>query len=140
MLRDELKSIWTSDNLHEFQKFGETMGVFLVLVGLAFYFIDYNNAYVVLTAGALVFLMGWIRPGTLRPVFAVWMSFAIILGFIVTRIILGVIFFIIFSPVGLVFRLINKDHLDEALDPEASSYWRKRERKHYEPGMSEKQS
>ena len=64
----------------------------------------------------MLLVLGAFVPIALKPLFVLWMSMAIILGFIMIRIILGLIFFLIFSPIGLVFRLIKRDHLDEAID------------------------
>ncbi|MBC8375074.1 MAG: hypothetical protein H8E26_03445 [FCB group bacterium] len=140
MLNQELKLIWTGTDHGEFRKFGKTMGVFLMLLGLVIYFLSLNYALPLVSIGAIILLLGLLVPSLLKPLFIIWMSLALILGFIMTRIILGLIFFLIFSPIGLVFRLIKKDHLDEAIDTDAASYWRIRDSKPYEPGMSEKQS
>jgi len=140
MLSQELKMIWIVTDRGELRRFGKTMGIFLMLLGLVIYFLSLNYALPLISTGTLILLLGLLFPGILKPLFVLWMSFALILGFIMTRIILGLIFFLIFSPIGLVFRLIKKDHLDEAIDPDAASYWRIRDSKAYEPGMSEKQS
>ncbi|NQV42522.1 MAG: sxtJ [Candidatus Marinimicrobia bacterium] len=140
MLKQELSIIWTGKDTGEFRKFGRTMGIFLILVGLILYFLSASYVMPLISSGGLILFVGFIYPIALRPLFVLWMSIAASLGFIMTRIILGLIFFLIFSPIGLVFRLLKKDHLDEAIDPEATSYWRKRDSKPYEPGMSEKQS
>ncbi len=140
MLKQELATIWTGKDTGEFRKFGKTMGIFLMLVGFIFYFLSSDYPIPFISTGGFILLLGLIYPIALKPLFVLWMSFAASLGFIMTRIILGLIFFLIFSPIGLVFRLIKKDHLDEAIDPEAASYWRIRDAKPYKPGMSEKQS
>ena len=61
-------------------------------------------------------------PPVLRPVFWLWMKFGHVLGWINTRIILGVTFLILFVPVGLVFHLFGKDPMRRKLDPAAKSY------------------
>ncbi|MBT3254637.1 MAG: sxtJ [Candidatus Marinimicrobia bacterium] len=140
MLSQELKLIWGGTDHGEFRRFGKTMGIFLLVIGLITYFLSLNYALPLISTGVSILLLGFLFPLILKPLYVLWMSFALILGFIMTRIILGLIFFLIFSPIGLVFRLIKKDHLDEAIDPDAASYWRIRDSKPYEPGMSEKQS
>ena len=140
MLKQELKTIWAGKDMGEIRKFGKTMGILLILIGFISSFLAPAYASPTLLIGGLLLLLGLLFPIVLKPLFILWMSFAVSLGFIMTRIILGLIFFLIFSPIGLVFRLIKKDHLDEAIDPEATSYWRVKDPKPYEPGMSEKQS
>ena len=73
----------------------------------------------------------------LRPLYIGWMKFASILGWLNTRIILGLVFFLIFTPVGLIRRLFQKDVLALKFDRKAPSYWIKRdvttfEKKRYE--------
>lgn len=63
------------------------------------------------------------KPGSLEPFLAVWMKGAHFIGAIVTNTILIIFFYCVLSPVGLFFRLINKDLLDKKIDPDADSYW-----------------
>lgn len=140
MLRNELSILWKDHGLSEFRRFGRTMGMFLIILGLILCYLSTSYTTAFLTVGSTLLLAGVFFPIMLRPLYVLWMSIAVLLGFIMTRIILGAIFFLIFSPVGLFFRLIRKDHLDEAIDPDADSYWKKREAVPYESGMSDKQS
>ncbi len=139
MLTHEIKSIWETENRLEFRKFGNTMGVFLLLLGLVFTYFSFPYSKTLLLSGGLLLLLGMLVPVTLRPIFAIWMSLATLLGFIMTRVLLGIIFFLIFTPVGLVFRLLQKDLLDESIDPDAESYWKPRKPGPYAPELSEKQ-
>ena len=61
-------------------------------------------------------------PQALRPVFWLWMKFGHVLGWINTRIILGITFLLLFIPVALVFHLLGKDPMRRRLDPSVSSY------------------
>jgi hypothetical protein len=65
---------------------------------------------------------GLLLPGMLRPVFYVWMKLGHVLGWINTRIILGLVFFIVFAPVALMLRIFGKDPLHRKLDNEAGTY------------------
>jgi hypothetical protein len=51
------------------------------------------------------------------------MTLALILGWIMTRIILSILFFILFVPIGWIARIFGKDFLDQKFDPSANSYW-----------------
>jgi len=73
--------------------------------------------------GAGVFAgTGLATPGVLRPFYYVWMKLGHVLGWINTRIILGLVFFILFAPIALLLRLFGKDPLQRGLDHEAESY------------------
>ena len=74
-----------------------------------------------IAAGILV-TMALLLPPLLRPVYWLWMKFGHVLGWINTRIILGITFLLLFTPVALVFHLFGKDPMRRRLDPSASSY------------------
>jgi len=65
--------------------------------------------------------MALIIPAALGPVYTIWMRFAEALGWVNTRIILGLIFFVIFFPFGMVMRMFN-DPMRRKFDPAADSY------------------
>ena len=73
------------------------------------------------TAAVLV-AWGLIHPSSLKPVYIGWMRFASVLAFINTRIILGLIFFLIFLPMALTIRLFGSDAMHRKFDPNRSSY------------------
>ena len=61
-------------------------------------------------------------PGLLRPLNRAWMFLGHILGYINTRIILGLIYLTIFTPIAFLFRLLGKDPLQRRYQPGAQSY------------------
>ena len=61
-------------------------------------------------------------PALLRPVHAVWMRIGAVLGFVNTRIILGVIYLTVFTPIAMIFKLLGKDPMRRTFDPKAASY------------------
>ncbi len=79
---------------------------------------------------AVVTALNW---RALRPGYKGWMIVAQAVGGVVTTFILSVVFFTLFVPVGLFFRLIGKDHLDRKRDPAAKSYWRQRSGERLDP-------
>ena len=73
--------------------------------------------------GAALIVLGLTVPVLLKPVYRVWMALAVVLGFVMTRVILTVVYYLIMTPIGLIMRLLGKDPLHRRLDPGASSYW-----------------
>ena len=71
-------------------------------------------------AAALLF------PRALAPLYRGWMKFGHVLGWINARIILGVVYFVVVTPIGLLLRLFGKDVLRMRMRP-AGSYWVKRD-------------
>ena len=63
-----------------------------------------------------------LMPAILAPVHKVWMKIGHILGWINTRIILGLIFFVVFAPVSLLFFILRKDPMNRSLDADLKTY------------------
>jgi hypothetical protein len=76
-------------------------------------------AALALTVGPL----GLLFPRLIRPIFIAWMRLAQPIGWVVSRMVLGTIFYGLFTPVACVFRLIGRDVLILKPRPEAASYW-----------------
>jgi len=74
-----------------------------------------------IAAGILV-TTALLLPPLLRPVFWLWMKFGHVLGWINTRIILGITFLLLFIPVAVVFHLLGKDPMRRSMEPVAKSY------------------
>lgn len=63
-----------------------------------------------------------LMPELLAPVYKTWMKTGAVLGWINTRIILGLIFFMIFLPISAVLFLLKKDPMNRTLDANATTY------------------
>jgi len=61
-------------------------------------------------------------PNILGPVHTVWMKIGAVLGFVNTRIILGIIFLALFTPTAVVLKLLKKDPMRRTFDAQAASY------------------
>jgi Saxitoxin biosynthesis operon protein SxtJ len=77
-------------------------------------------------AGVVLCLFRLITP-LFRGVYRVWLAFSVILGYFVSRILLTIIFFLVITPMGLIFRVIGKDPMERKLDRKAISYWTQKE-------------
>jgi hypothetical protein len=73
--------------------------------------------------GSVLLIGGVAAPGALARVYRVWMTAAIAMGFVTTRVLLTLTFALVFVPVGLLFRLLRRDVLAQRPDPGAASYW-----------------
>jgi len=65
-------------------------------------------------------------PATLRPLNRLWVKLGLTLQKITNPLIMGVLFFGVFTPIALVFRLRGADPLNRAFDKSAGSYWNSR--------------
>lgn len=109
------------------RKFGWTMCACLILVGLAL-FLKHNPLSRMFWGGGVIFLiLGQFLPGVLKPVYRLWMGIAFCLGWVNTRIILMLVYYLAVTPIGLMMRLLRKDILNLRLEKDARTYWLKRE-------------
>jgi hypothetical protein len=88
-------------------------------------FVHGNVPAAVALAGAstALGLIGWVRPGLLRPVFVGWMVVAFPIGWAVSFALLAALYYGLFTPVGLLFRLAGRDRLALRRPAERASYW-----------------
>jgi len=70
----------------------------------------------------ILWVWAFLLPTTLKPVYRVWMAIGHVLGWINTRIILGIMFYIIFLPVGLILKLAGKDPMTRKLSKAQGTY------------------
>ncbi|MCX5679777.1 MAG: SxtJ family membrane protein [Candidatus Omnitrophica bacterium] len=114
------------------RKFGMTMGVaFLVISCLFFFRHKYAGAMYSLIISCIFFMMRMALPTFLKPVYMIWMRFAFILGWINTRIVLVIIFYLIFTPVGLFMRLLRIDLLERK--KKEGTCWKKKDTPKFSP-------
>ena len=120
------------------RKFGILFGA-LGALATAYFLCRGSEVWVWSAGAALLFLFtGLALQRVLKPVYIVWMAFAFLLGWLNTRLLLGLFFYLIITPIGLVLRLTGKDLLDKKIDREAETYWKKREKKEFEPSRYER--
>ena len=72
-------------------------------------------------------LVSLVAPTLLAPLNRLWLKFGALLHSITSPIILGVMFYLIITPIGLIMRLTGKDLLRLKLDRNCPSYWIRRE-------------
>jgi hypothetical protein len=77
-------------------------------------------------AGALLVLAGALIPARLRAAYLGWMTVALAIGWVMSRVVLTVVFALVLTPLGLLARLTGKRFLALAPDPRAQSYWVRR--------------
>lgn len=83
----------------------------------------HDTSTIVLGAAALlVGIPGVIAPMVVRPIYTAWMIAAFPIGWTVSRLILGIIFFLVITPIGMVFRLTGRDAMARTRSS-APTYW-----------------
>jgi len=108
----------------ELRRFGLLVGGGFVLIGAWSLWRGHAGAALATsgTGGALV-LLGAVAPALLRPVYRAWMGLALLLSKVTTPVLLGVIYFLVITPIALLMRALGKGPL---APPPAESAWAER--------------
>ena len=105
--------------------FGYGWALILTVAGLRLWMKDGAGvSTLVLWTAALGFLFVTVwRIGLLKPVYKIWMAAGHKVSFVGSTIVLGVLFYTVFSVAGLLLRLLRKDLLNRSWERQAGSYW-----------------
>lgn len=137
MLKEEFKLI--KDSKEDLRKFGLTLGSVLIIIGVFLFWFEKPSTVYFAIIGALLISTGLIYPNILKPLNKVWMGLAIVLGFIMSRVILTIFFYIALTPISLLAKLFRKKFMVLKYDKSAETYWEKRSIIHKKPIDYERQ-
>jgi len=121
VIADELAAVKSGPR--DLRKFGITMAVAFAAIGALFIWRGASEARWLFWLSGAFLLLGLVAPVILRPVQKVWMAFAITLGWVMTRVILVLVFYVGITPIAFIARLVGKRFLDLGFEPERESYW-----------------
>jgi hypothetical protein len=121
MITEEIKNI--RGDKKELRKFSLVIGIVLILLGGLSCWRSTGHYPWLFAVAITILLVGFFRPMLLKPIHKAWMTLAILMGWVVTRIILTILFYLIVTPIGLSIKLMGKDFLDLEFSDDAESYW-----------------
>jgi len=127
LLLEEIKNIRATREI--LKKFGLLLAAFLTIIAAISFWKEGNLYQYLLPAAVLSLLIALFAPNLLKGIYLPWMAAATVIGWVITRIILTVFYYVAITSFGLVAKLIGKDLLDQKIQPEKESYWVKREQK-----------
>jgi hypothetical protein len=67
--------------------------------------------------------VGLVWPQSIKPIYTVWMVAVFPIGWLVSLILLAVVYYGVVTPIAVLFRLIGRDSLQRHSPPEGGSYW-----------------
>jgi len=121
------------------RRFGLTIGTVLLLVGVFLAWRVRATGWPMVFAGSGIVLLGLIAPRTLKFLHRAWMTLALLMGWIMTNVIVTIVFFLIVTPIGLLQRFFGKKTLELSFRSGTDSYWEMRERQQPDPSEYERQ-
>ena len=134
---EEIKNIKSEKS--DLRNFGIIVGIILLIISGFLFWKEIESFQIFLAIGITLFLTAIAIPAVLKPVYWIWMIFAIILSWIMTRVILSLLFYVVFTSIGLTLRFFGKQFLELRWDKSKESYWNFRTNEHLQNEDSEKQ-
>jgi hypothetical protein len=105
------------------RRFGVTVGIVLI----ALFMISRKGSGAISIGlgivGVTLVVAGLALPRILRGAYRVWMGFALALGWIISRVILTILFYLVLTPIAFIARLAGKEFMDIRWDRKRNSYW-----------------
>ena len=134
---EEIKNI--NSEKSDLRKFGITVGIILMIVAGVLFWKEKESFQILLTAGVTLLILGVVIPVVLKPIYWVWMIFATIIGWIMTRVILSLLYYMIITPIGFIPRLFGKQFIELNWNKTDSTYWKYRSKSTFEEENYENQ-
>lgn len=108
------------------RSFGFTVAAACLFVGVVRSWVHGEIAYVWLAIGLALAVAALVYPRVLTPLNKAWMKLGLVLFKVISPVMLALLYYGCFVPMGLLMRAMGKDPLRLKREPEARSYWIKR--------------
>lgn len=108
------------------RRFGFTLGSAAALLGAVLVWRQRGAGWPLISIGGILFLTAVLAPSTLRWLYRPWILLSLALGWLVSRLLLTIIFFVVITPLGWLQRILGKRQIEIAFRTDAASYWQSR--------------
>ena len=105
------------------RSFGMVFSLVFLAVGIWMVLGSHPEGWLFLAGSVILFVITLARPSILGPLNRAWFKFGLLLGQVVNPLILGVVFFLVITPMAVIRRLLGKDSLRLKSKPSLESYW-----------------
>ena len=103
--------------------FGHFFSFIFIISGLYLYFLEKSQIGFIFFALFFLFLIiSFLQPQLLRPLNKIWMKLGLMLGMIVSPIVLGIMYFGLFTPLSFITKIFGRDELN-LKDNNQKTYW-----------------
>lgn len=125
MLKEDINYIDKSDVA--VKKTGLTVGIFLILISMLLWYLDKSSFVYFSIIGGLLVILAIIAIPILRPFHRLWMTLALLMGFVMSRVILTLLFYLVLTPTGFIAKIVGKKFMPLGFDKKTNTYWQKRD-------------
>ena len=118
---EEIRNIKSETS--DLRGFGITVGIIIMVIAGLLFWKGIQSFQIIFIVGIILSISGVMIPIILKPIFWIWMIFATIIGWIMTRVILSLLFYLILTPIGLILRMFGKQFLELKWNRSNITYW-----------------
>ena len=112
------KKIKVSSN----KSFGIVFSIFFLFISIYLFLNEYPTYYLSLFVSVIFLLLGLMNSKILSPLNLLWFKFGLLLGKIVSPFVMGIIFFVVVTPISILLKIFGKDVLNLKFNNN-KSYW-----------------
>ena len=105
------------------RSFGMVFVLVFLAVGIWMVSGSHSEGWLFLAGSVILFVVALVRPSILDPLNRAWFIFGLLIGLVVNPLILGVVFFLVVTPMAVTRRLLGKDSLNLKFESSLKSYW-----------------
>ena len=105
------------------RSFGMVFALVFLAVGIWVVLGGQSEGWFLLSGSALFLVVAMARPSILGPLNRAWAKFGLLLGQVFNPLLLGVVFFLVVTPIAVIMRLWGKDSLHLKFKSDLESYW-----------------
>ena len=105
--------------------FGALFALFFGLIGgfISWKFEAPTVAYVVWSIAAAITIVFYALPPIRKPIYLAWIHLAFPIGWVISHVAMALIYYLVFTPIGLIMRLFGRDPMERRFDRGAETYW-----------------
>ncbi len=105
------------------RRFGITIGAAIAVTGGVVWYLNRPYGAEIMYVGGFVLWLAGFVPRILKPLYRVWMAPALTLGWVMTRILLSLVFYLVITPLGLIRRLAGHETMRSRACDDDTSLW-----------------
>ena len=117
----------SKEKLPSNKNFGIVFFLVFIIIGLWPLLENNEIRYWSIFTSLIFLLLGLLNSKILKPLNKLWFYFGILLGRMISPLVMGIIFYLIVTPIGLLMRLFRKDILNLKYNTNSKSYWIKKD-------------
>ena len=108
------------------KSFGIVFSIIFMIIALYPLFVDSSINLTFLTFSIIFIILSFVFPNIFKYPNLIWFKFGRLLGFIISPIILSIVYLSVIMPIGIIFKIIKKDPLEKLFDSNQKTYWKEK--------------